>query len=136
MATFLLKTEPSTYSFDDLLRDGRTGWDGVRNALAQRHLRAIVPGDELFIYHSVSEKRVVGLAKALSGPVPDPTDASGKSVMVELAPVMRLDAPVTLAQFKEAGWHDFDLVRMSRLSVMPVPSDVRDWLRRQAGIRA
>ena len=136
MATFLLKTEPSTYSFDDLLRDGRTGWDGVRNALAQRHLRAIVPGDELFIYHSVSEKRVVGLAKALSGPIPDPTDASGKSVMVELAPVMRLDAPVALAQFKEAGWHDFDLVRMSRLSVMPVPSDVRDWLRRQAGIRA
>lgn len=135
MATFLLKTEPTTYSFDDLLRDGRTGWDGVRNALAQRHLRAIVPGDELFIYHSVSEKRVVGVAKALSGPVPDPTDATGKSVMVEIAPVERLAAPVTLAQFKEAGWHDFDLVRMSRLSVMPVPDAVRTWLVQQGSPR-
>ncbi len=127
MATFLLKTEPETYSYDDLEREGRTGWDGVRNALAQRNLRAIVPGDELFIYHSGKERRIVGVAKALSGPIPDESDATGKSIKIELAPVRRLARPVTLAQFKDAGWTGFDLVRMSRLSVMPVPPDVRDW---------
>lgn len=132
MASFLLKTEPETYSFDDLERDGKTGWDGVRNALAQRHLRAIAPGDELFIYHSGKERRIVGVAKALSGPIPDETDASGKSVKIDLAPVRRLDKPVTLAQVKEAGWTTFDLVRMSRLSVMPVPDDVRAWILAQA----
>ena len=128
MTTFLLKTEPETYSYDDLEREGRTGWDGVRNALAQRHLRAIVPGDELFIYHSGKERRSVGIAKALTEPYPDESDASGKSVSIDLAPVRRLDRPVTLAQFKDAGWTGFDLVRMSRLSVMPVPADVREWI--------
>lgn len=128
MATFLLKTEPETYSFDDLERDARTGWDGVRNALAQRHLRAIAPGDELFIYHSGKDRQVVGLARALTGPIPDPTDGSGKSVKVELEPLRRLKHPVTLAQFKAAGWDQFDLVRLSRLSVMPVPEAVRAWI--------
>lgn len=128
MATFLLKTEPETYSYDDLERDGRTGWDGVRNALAQRHLRAIVPGDELYIYHSGKERRIVGVAKALTGPIPDETDPSGKSIKIDLAPVRRLERPVSLPQFKEAGWTQFDLVRMSRLSVMPVPQDVREWI--------
>lgn len=128
MATYLLKTEPETYSFDDLERDGRTGWDGVRNALAQRHLRAIAPGDNLFIYHSGKERRIVGIAEALSGAIPDETDATGKSVKVDLAPVRRLERPVTLTQFKAAGWDQFDLVRMSRLSVMPVPDNVRAWI--------
>lgn len=128
MASFLLKTEPETYSFDDLERETRTGWDGVRNALAQRHLRAIAPGDELFIYHSGKERQVVGIAKALTGPMLDPTDGTGKSSKVELAFVRRLERPVTLAQFKAAGWDQFDLVRMSRLSVMPVPDDVRAWI--------
>ncbi|MNY27339.1 EVE domain protein [compost metagenome] len=132
MATYLLKTEPDTYSFDDLERDGRTGWDGVRNALAQRHLRAIAPDDELFIYHSGKERQIVGVAKALSGPIPDESDATGKSIKVDLAPVRRLARPVTLAQFKAAGWDQFDLVRMSRLSVMPVPDDVRSWVLAQA----
>lgn len=128
MATFLLKTEPETYSFADLERDRRTGWDGVRNALAQRHLRSIVPGDELFIYHSGKERQVVGIAKALTGPIPDETDETGKYIKVDLAFVRRLARPVTLAQFKAAGWDQFDLVRMSRLSVMPVPADVRGWI--------
>lgn len=132
MATYLLKTEPETYSFDDLERDGRTGWDGVRNALAQRHLKAIAPGDELFIYHSGKERRIVGVAKALTGPIPDETDATGKSVKIDLAPERRLSKPVTLAQVKEAGWTEFDLVRMSRLSVMPVPAEIRDWVFAQA----
>jgi len=132
MATYLLKTEPETYSYDDLEREGRTGWDGVRNALAQRHLKAIAPGDELFIYHSGKERRIVGVAKALTGPIPDETDATGKSSKIDLAPVRRLAAPVTLAQVKAAGWNDFELVRMSRLSVMPVPSEVREWILAQA----
>ena len=132
MATYLLKTEPETYSFDDLERDGRTGWDGVRNALAQRHLKAIAPGDELFIYHSGKERHIVGVAQALTGPIPDETDASGKFVKIDLGPVRRLSKPVTLTQVKEAGWTEFDLVRMSRLSVMPVPSEIRDWILAQA----
>ena len=132
MATYLLKTEPETYSYDDLEREGRTGWDGVRNALAQRHLKAIAPGDELFIYHSGKERRIVGVAKALTGPIPDETDATGKSVKIELAPERRLSRPVTLAQVKEGGWKEFELVRMSRLSVMPVPSEIRDWILAQA----
>lgn len=132
MASFLLKTEPETYSFADLERDGRTAWDGVRNALAQRHLKAIAPGDECFIYHSGKERQIVGIATALTGAEPDATDPAGKAVKVDLAPVRRLDKPVTLAQFKAAGWHDFELVRMSRLSVMPVPPEIRDWILAQA----
>ncbi len=128
MATYLLKTEPATYAYDDLENDGSTTWDGVRNALAQRHLRAIAPGDELFIYHSGKARSIVGVAKALSGPLPDQTDPAGKFFTVEIAPVRRLPKPVTLAQFKEAGWTGFDLVRMSRLSVMRVPEDVREWI--------
>jgi predicted RNA-binding protein with PUA-like domain len=128
MATFLLKTEPETYSYADLERDGQTAWDGVRNHLAMRHLRAMQPGDEAFIYHSVSDKQVVGIAKVVSPCRPDPKDASGKFDCLDIAPVRKLKRPVTLAEFKAAGWHDFDLVRMSRLSVMPVPDAVRDWI--------
>ncbi|HEY9724528.1 MAG TPA: EVE domain-containing protein [Oscillatoriaceae cyanobacterium] len=126
--TFLLKTEPSTYSFSDLERDKRTPWDGVRNALAQRHLQSMRPGDEAFIYHSVSDKEVVGIARAIAAPRLDPTDETGKSYCVDLEPVRRLKRPVSLAEFKAADWNQFDLVRMSRLSVMPVPDDVREWI--------
>ncbi|MFN3429888.1 MAG: EVE domain-containing protein [Candidatus Sericytochromatia bacterium] len=128
MATFLLKTEPETYSYADLERDGQTAWDGVRNHLAMRYLRAMQPGDEAFIYHSVSDKQVVGIAQVVSPCRPDPKDESGKFDCLDIAPVRKLKRPVTLAEFKAAGWHDFDLVRMSRLSVMPVPDAVRDWI--------
>lgn len=128
MATFLLKTEPETYSYADLERDGQTAWDGVRNHLAMRYLRAMQPGDEAFIYHSVSDKQVVGIAKVVSHCRPDPKDESGKFDCLDIAPVRKLKRPVTLAEFKAAGWHDFDLVRMSRLSVMAVPDEVRDWI--------
>ena len=128
MATFLLKTEPETYSYADLERDGQTAWDGVRNHLAMRYLRAMQPGDEAFIYHSVSDKQVVGIAKVVSHCRPDPKDESGKFDCLDIAPVRKLKRPVTLAEFKAAGWHDFDLVRMSRLSVMPVPDAVREWI--------
>lgn len=128
MATFLLKTEPETYSYADLERDGKTAWDGVRNHLAAIHLKAMQPGDECFIYHSVSDKRVVGIAR-ITGPArPDPSDPTGRFVCVDIEPVRPLKRPVTLAEFKAAGWNDFELVRMSRLSVMPVPDAVRAWL--------
>jgi predicted RNA-binding protein with PUA-like domain len=118
---WLLKTEPSTYSFDQLERDGRTTWDGVRNPTALRHLRAIATGDEVLIYHTGEEKAVVGIAKVLKGAYPDPAAADPRLVVVDLAPVRRLKAPVTLARVKaDPAFADFALVRISRLSVMPV----------------
>ena len=128
MATWLLKTEPETYAFETLLSDGQTNWDGVRNALAQRHLRAIRPGDRCYIYHSGNIKAVVGLAEAAGEPVADPSDPSGKHAMVTLTPVRALSRHVRLADFKAAGWTAFDLVRLPRLSVMPVPPEVEVWI--------
>ena len=128
MATFLLKTEPETYSYADLERDGKTAWDGVRNHQAAMHLKAMQPGDEAFIYHSVSDKHVVGIARVVGPARPDPTDPSGKFVCVDLAPVRRLKRPVALAEFKAAGWDEFALVRQSRLSCMAVPEPVKAWI--------
>jgi predicted RNA-binding protein with PUA-like domain len=118
---WLVKEEPTHYGFDALLADKKAVWSGVRNALAQKHLRAIKKGDRIFYYHTGDEKAVVGIAKALSGPYPDPDDTTGKYVAVDLAPVRRLARPVTLAEIKaDAGFKDFSLVRIARLSVMPV----------------
>lgn len=134
--TFLLKTEPETYSYADLVRDGKTAWDGVRNHLAAIHLKAMQPGDEAFIYHSVSDKEVVGIAR-ITGPArPDPSDPTGKFVCVDIEPVRALKRPVTLAEFKAAGWEAFELVRMSRLSVMPVPDEIRNWILGQENSKA
>jgi predicted RNA-binding protein with PUA-like domain len=124
----LLKTEPESYSFADLERDQQTAWDGVRNHLAKTHLCTMKPGDEAFIYHSVSDKQVVGIAKVIGEPRLDPKDETGTFYCVDIAPVRRLKRPVTLAEFKAAGWNDFALVRMSRLSVMPVPDEVKAWI--------
>jgi predicted RNA-binding protein with PUA-like domain len=128
MATFLLKTEPETYSYDDLVRDGRTPWDGVRNHQAAAVLKAMQVGDEAFIYHSVSDKQVVGLAKVVGPARIDPKDETGKFVCVDLAPLRKLKRPVTLAEFKAAGFSEFALVRQSRLSCMAVPDEVREWI--------
>ena len=118
---WLVKEEPTHYGFDALLKDKKAAWSGVRNALAQRHLRGIEKGDRIFYYHTGDEKAVVGIAKALSGPYPDPEDASGKYVAVDIAPVKRLPRPVTLAEIKaDSAFADFPLVRIARLSVMPV----------------
>jgi predicted RNA-binding protein with PUA-like domain len=125
---WLVKEEPTHYSFDALVRDGKGVWSGVRNALAQKHLRAVKQGDRVFYYHTGDEKAVVGVAKALSDPYPDPEDASGKYVAVDLAAVSKLPRPVTLAEIKaDAAFKDFPLVRIARLSVMPV-SDA-EWSR-------
>jgi predicted RNA-binding protein with PUA-like domain len=126
MACWLLKTEPGSYGFSDLLRDGSTVWEGVANALAQKHLRAARRGDEALVYHTGDEKSVVGVARIASDPYPDPGDAAGKRVVVDLEPVRRLPEAVTLAEIRaDPAFRDFDLVRQSRLSVMPVPEPLR-----------
>src|SRR5687767_5263857 len=118
---WLVKEEPTHYAFDELVKDGKAVWSGVRNALAQKHLRAITKGERVFYYHTGDERAVVGIAKALSDAYPDPEDASGKYAAVDLAPVKRLPRPVTLAEIKaDPAFEDFALVRIARLSVMPV----------------
>ena len=123
---FLFKEEPTHYSYDDLVRDGKTSWTGVKNPLAQKHLRSVKKGDRIFYYHTGDEKAVVGVAKAANDAYPDPKDGSGKLHAVDVVPVEKLPRPVTLAEIKaNAAFRDFPLVRISRLSVMPV-SD-REW---------
>ena len=125
---WLFKEEPSHYSFDDLMNDRKTVWSGVRNPLAQKHLHAVRKGDRIFYYHTGDEKAIVGVAKALTDGYPDPDDANGKAAVVDVAPVEKLARPVTLAEIKaDASFRSFPLVRMSRLSVMPVTDD--EWRR-------
>ncbi len=123
---WLFKEEPSSYSFDALVKDGKTVWSGVRNPLAQKHLHAVKKGDRIFYYHTGGEKAVVGIAKALGDAYPDPADKTGKPAVVDIAPVAKLPRAVTLAEIKaDNAFKDFALVRISRLSVMPVMDG--DW---------
>ncbi len=123
---FLFKEEPTHYSYDDLVRDGKTSWTGVKNPLAQKHLRSVKKGDRIFYYHTGGEKSVVGIAKAAGDAYPDPKDRSGKLHAVDVVPVKKLARPVTLAEIKASpAFREFPLVRISRLSVMPV-SD-KEW---------
>ena len=125
---WLVKEEPSNYSYDDLARDGRTSWTGVRNPLAQKHLRSIRKADRIFFYHTGSEKAVVGIARAAGNAYPDPADKTGKLYAVDVEPVKKLAAPVTLASIKaDKAFAAFPLVRLSRLSVMPVSDE--EWKR-------
>jgi predicted RNA-binding protein with PUA-like domain len=125
---WLVKEEPSSYDFAAFVRDGKTTWTGVKNPLAQKHLAAIKKGDLVFYYHTGEQKSVVGVARALGDAYPDPADASGKARVVDLAPVRPLARPVTLAAIKaDPFFASFALVRMSRLSVMPVSNE--EWLR-------
>ncbi len=102
-------------------KDKRAVWSGVKNPLAQKHLRAVKKGDRVFYYHTGDEKSVVGIAKALGDAYPDPADTSGKAHVVDVGPVKKLARPVTLAEIKaDKAFADFPLVRISRLSVMPV----------------
>lgn len=124
---WLMKEEPDTYSFDDLLRDRKTSWTGVRNPLAQKHLQSIAKGDRIFFYHTGKEKAVVGIAKAAGAAYPDPGDAAGALHAVDVVPVSKLEKPVTLAAVKaDPYFASFALVRMSRLSVMPVTDEQWD----------
>lgn len=125
MAYWLLKTEPSTYSFDDLEHDGRTVWDGVTNNLALKHIRSMAKGDLAFIYHSGTEKAIVGIARVVSPPYPDPKTKQGNLVVVDLEPKQRLQHPVPLSSIKSRKeFAQFALVRMPRLSVMPVSEEL------------
>ena len=125
---WLFKEEPTHYSYDDLVRDGTTTWTGVKNPLAQKHLRSVAKDDRIFFYHTGDEKSVIGVMKALAAAYPDPDDKSGKLYAVDVAPVKKLPRPVTLASVKaDTSFADFALVRMSRLSVMPVTD--QQWAR-------
>jgi len=126
---WLLKSEPGEYSFEDLIRDGSTVWDGVRNYQARNNLAKMTVGDQVLIYHSVNQKQVVGLAVVSQSCYPDPTDNPKESwLVVNLQPVRPLEQPVTLAQIKaDPQLADIPLVRQSRLSVMPL--DLKDFER-------
>ena len=122
MAKWLLKSEPSTYSWDDLVRDKRTTWDGIANAVALKNIRAMKEGELAFIYHTGDVKAVVGVATIASNPYPDPKDKDGKATVIDLAPKSKLANPVTLATIKaDPAFAGFDLIRIGRLSVVSVP---------------
>ncbi len=128
--SWLFKEEPSSYNFEALLKDKKTVWSGVRNPVAQKHLHSVKKGDRIFYYHTGGEKAVVGIAVALGNAHPDPTDDAGKYAAVDVGPVKKLPRPVRLSELKaDPSFKDFALVRISRLSVMPV-SDA-EWTRIQ-----
>lgn len=120
-AAWLVKSEPGTYSWDDLVREGRTDWTGVRNYAARIHLNAMRVGDPVLYYHSGEVRCIVGLARVTGPAFPDPTAEENGWVAVSLAPVKPLPRPVTLAQIKaDAALKTMELVRQGRLSVQPV----------------
>lgn len=120
-ARWLVKTEPGAYSFAQLERDGRTVWDGVKNALALKHLAAVKTDDEVLVYHTGDEKAAVGVARAARGAYPDPKEKDPRRVVVDLEAVAALPHRVTLAAMRaNAKLAGFDLLRLPRLSVMPV----------------
>jgi predicted RNA-binding protein with PUA-like domain len=118
---WLVKSEPDTYAWDDLVRDRRTDWTGVRNFAARNHLKAMRPGDEVLFYHSGESRSVVGTARVTKAAFPDPTADEDGWVAVELAATAPFRQPVTLAQIKtQPALKDMALLRLSRLSVQPV----------------
>ncbi len=133
MAYFLAKTDPETYSVEDLARDGQTTWDGVRNAQAVAAIKAMQPGDRVLIYHSREGAAIVGLAEVVSEPRPDPKEA--KSWVVDLRFVQKLERPVSLQEIKATGqFDDWYLVRQGRLSTMSVPESFIGWLKSEKGL--
>ncbi|MGP1346861.1 MAG: EVE domain-containing protein [Phycisphaerales bacterium] len=141
MATWLLKTEPGEYAFDDLQADGSTVWDGVSNNTALIHLRAMKKGDEAIIYHSGNQKRIAGLARITRSAYEDPAnpgqtkDGAPKFAVVELKPLRPATRSITLCDLKaDKRFAQFDLVRLPRLSVMPVPPNLESPLKALAGL--
>ena len=121
---WLFKTEPSVYSFQQLQKDKKTMWDGVKNNLALKNLKDINKGDEILIYHTGDEKAAVGIARALGGAYPDPSQKNPRMLVVDIEAVKPLPRPVTLAEVKaNKKLANFDLVRLSRLSIMKVSDD-------------
>jgi predicted RNA-binding protein with PUA-like domain len=131
---YLFKEEPGNYSYDDLVRDGSTSWTGVKNPLAQKHLRGVKKGDRIFFYHTGDEKAVVGICRAAGDAYPDSKDKTGKLYAVDVEPVRKLNTPVTLAAIKgDNRFAQFPLTRIPRLSVMPVPQDTWDAIVKMSG---
>lgn len=130
MAYFLAKTDPDTYSIDDLAREKRTTWDGVKNPQALRAIKEMRAGDTVFIYQSGGASAVVGLARVASAPRPDPKDA--KLTVVDLEFLRRLDPPTTLAEIKASSlFGDWALVKQGRLSTMAAPEAFAAWMRKR-----
>jgi len=126
MAYWLIKSEPGAWSWDDQVKNGSTHWDGVRNYQASNNMKAMRLGDRAFFYHSVNEKRIVGIVEVAKEYYPDHTDASGRFGMVDVKTLMPVNKPVTLADIKgEPRLQDLALIRQSRLSVMPI--DAASW---------
>jgi len=141
VATFIFKTEPSTYSFADLVKQKKAVWDGITNNAALGHLRTAKKGDEVLVYHTGDEKAIVGLARVTGAAYEDPkhpgTNARGepKFAVVDLEPVRAVRTPVTLAEIKaDRRFASLGLVRLSRLSVIPVPPEMDAALRKMAGL--
>jgi predicted RNA-binding protein with PUA-like domain len=130
MRYFLAKTDPETYAVEQFAKEKKTVWDGVTNPQAVRAIREMRPGDRVLIYHSGGQASIVGLAKVISEPRPDPKNA--KSAVVELEFVRMIDPPVTLAAIKQSHlFDDWALVRQGRLSTMAAPGEFIEWLRKQ-----
>ncbi len=127
MNHWLVKQEPTTYNYDMLEKDKKTVWDGVHNNLALKHIRAMKKGDEAFFYHTGDEKQAVGIVEITSNPYPNPKEDDERFVVVDVKPVSRLKRPVTLDEIKkDTKFKNWELLKISRLSVMPVPKDLWD----------
>ena len=124
---WLVKQEPTSYSFDTLETEGKAVWDGVHNNLALKHINGMKKGDQAFFYHSGDEKQIVGILEVISNPYPNPKEKDKRFVVVDVKHKKRLKRPVTLAEIKkEKKFKDWELLRISRLSVMPVPKEIWD----------
>ena len=131
---WLIKSEPEAYSFDRLVEEGRTLWDGVRNYRARNNLQAMKEGDEAFFYHSVSDKQIVGIVRISKVGLADPRDDTGTWAAVEIEPVRKFERPVTLAAVKaEPTLAEIELLRQSRLSVAEIRPEEWEKIRRMAG---
>jgi predicted RNA-binding protein with PUA-like domain len=134
MAHWLIKSEPSAYSWAQFVKDKKTSWTGVRNAQAAINLKAMKPGDRCFFYHSNEGKEIVGIAEVAKAAYPDPTDKDGKAVTVDVKAVEPVKTAVTLAAIKaDPRLKDFGLVRQSRLSVVPVSDEQWKLILRMSG---
>lgn len=137
MAYWLVKSEPGSYSWQQMQRDGRTFWDGVRNPQASANLKAMRTGDRALFYHSGEERAIVGIVEIVREYYPDPSDSSGRFGMVDVKAVAPFKTPVTLARIKDdPGMKELPLVRQSRLSVMPIPAVAWKTICRWGGVAA
>lgn len=134
MAYWLFKQEPSTYNYSRLEKDGMTVWDGVANKLALKHLRSVKKGDKAMFYHTGEERQVVGIMEIVSDPYVDPKKENKSLIVVDVKPEGKLKKPVTLEQVKtDSAFADWELVRISRLSVMPIPEKLWEKIMRMSG---